>query len=162
EIADSCTSVSSIAAAYEKVITTYNVTRLDMDVEDNSLTNSGGIDRRNKAIKMVESWAATNGRTVQFVYTLPTTTHRLADTGMTVLRNAISNGTRIDIVNMMTFDYYDGASHEMANDTKTSANGLHSQLAQLYPGKSSSALWHMVGITEMIGVDDFGPGETFT
>jgi Carbohydrate binding domain/Glycosyl hydrolases family 18 len=162
EIADSCTSVSSIAAAYEKVITTYNVTRLDMDVEDNSLTNSGGIDRRNKAIKMVEDWAKANGRTVQFVYTLPTTTSGLADNGLAVLRNAISNSARIDIVNMMTFDYYDGASHEMANDTKTSANGLHSQLAQLYPGKSSTALWRMVGITEMIGVDDFGPGETFT
>jgi hypothetical protein len=162
EIADSCTSVSSIAAAYEKVITTYNVTRLDMDVEDNSLTNSGGIDRRNKAIKMVEDWAAGNGRTVQFVYTLPTTTSGLADNGLTVLRNAISNNARIDIVNMMTFDYFDGASHEMANDTKTSANGLHGQLAQLFPGKSSSALWGMVGITEMIGVDDFGPGETLT
>jgi hypothetical protein len=163
EIADSCTSVSSIAAAYEKVITTYNVTRLDMDVEDNSLTNSGGIDRRNKAIKMVEDWAATNGRTVQFVYTLPTTTQGLADNGLTVLRNAISNNARIDIVNMMTFDYYDGnPQHQMASDTKTSANGLHSQLAQLYPGKSSSALWGMVGITEMIGVDDFGPGETLT
>ena len=31
EIADSCTSISAIAAAYEKVITTYNVTRLDLD-----------------------------------------------------------------------------------------------------------------------------------
>jgi hypothetical protein len=162
EIADSCTSVSSIAAQYEKIVTTYNVTRIDLDTEDNSLTNSAGIDRRNKAIKMVEDWAATNGRTVQFVYTLPTTTSGLADNGLAVLRNAISNNARIDIVNMMTFDYYDNQPHEMANDTKTSANGLHSQLAQLYPGRSSSQLWGMVGITEMIGIDDFGAPETFT
>ena len=58
------------------VITTYNVTRIDLDTEDNSLTNTAGIDRRNKAIKQVEDWAATNGRTVQFSYTLPTTTER--------------------------------------------------------------------------------------
>src|SRR6266567_3493643 len=71
EIADSCTNVAAIAQQYENVITTYNVTRLDLDTEDNSLTNTAGIDRRNKAIKMVEDWATTNGRTVQFSYTSP-------------------------------------------------------------------------------------------
>ena len=90
EIADSCTNVSSIAAAYENVITTYNVTRIDLDTEDNSLTNTAGIDRRNKAIKMVEDWAAANGRTVQFSYTLPTTTERPGATGLAVLQNAVS------------------------------------------------------------------------
>jgi GH18 family chitinase len=111
EIADSCTNVSSIAAAYESVITTYNVSRIDLDTEDNSLTNTAGIDRRNKAIKMVEDWAVTQGRTVQFVYTLPTTTSGLESSGLAVLQNAVSNNAAISIVNIMTFDYYDGATH---------------------------------------------------
>jgi hypothetical protein len=162
EIADSCTNVGQIAAAYEKVITTYGITRIDLDTEDNSLHNSGGIDRRNKAVKQVEDWAASTGRTVQFSYTLPTTTGGLGSDGLAVLQNAVSNGARIDVVNIMTFDYYDGATHEMANDTRSAANGLHGQLASLYPGKSSSALWNMVGVTEMIGIDDYGPAETFT
>ena len=162
EIADSCTSVDSIAAQFEKVITTYDVTRLDLDIEDNSLNNTAGIDRRNKAIKKVEDWAAANGRLVEFSYTLPTTTSGLAESGLAVLRNAVSNGARIDIVNMMTFDYYDNASHNMATDTQTSANGLINQLRTLYPGKTTAQLWSMVGIIEMIGVDDFGPAETFT
>src|SRR2546423_2150641 len=42
EIADSCTDVNALAAAYESVITTYNVTPLDMDVESNSLNNVAG------------------------------------------------------------------------------------------------------------------------
>jgi hypothetical protein len=162
EIADSCTNVASIAAAYENVITTYNVTRLDLDTEDNSLTNTAGIDRRNKAIAMVEAWAAANGRTVQFSYTLPTTTSGLAPSGLAVLQNAVANNARIDIVNIMTFDYFDGASHEMANDTETAASGLVSQMQTLFPGKTSAQLWAMVGVTEMPGVDDFGPAETFT
>jgi chitinase len=162
EIADSCTSVDSIAAQFEKVITTYDVTRLDLDIEDNSLNNTAGIDRRNKAIKKVEDWAAANGRLVEFSYTLPTTTAGLADSGLAVLRNAVSNGARIDIVNMMTFDYYDNAGHNMATDTQTSANGLINQLRALYPAKTTAQLWSMVGIIEMIGVDDFGPAETFT
>jgi hypothetical protein len=162
EIADSCTNVASIAAQYENVITTYNVTRLDLDTEDNSLTNTAGIDRRNKAIKMVEDWAAANGRTISFSYTLPTTTSGLAQTGLNVLQNAVSNNARIDIVNIMTFDYFDGASHEMANDTQTAASGLVNQLAGMFPSKTQAQLWAMVGVTEMPGIDDFGAAETFT
>ena len=162
EIADSCTDVSSIAAAYEKVITTYNVSRVDLDTEDNSLTDTAGIDRRNKAIKMVEDWAAANGRTVRFTYTLPTTTSGLAASGLNILKNAASNNARVDTVNIMTFDYYDGATHEMAGDTKTAAAGLEKQLAGLYPSKTAAQLWAMVGVTEMVGIDDYGAAETFT
>ncbi|GAA1910120.1 carbohydrate binding domain-containing protein [Streptantibioticus ferralitis] len=162
EIADSCTDVSAIAAAYESVVTTYGITRIDLDTEDNSLTNSAGVDRRNKAIKQVEDWAAANGRTVQFSYTLPTTTSGLAASGLAVLQNAVSNGARIDIVNIMTFDYYDGATHEMATDTEHAASGLYGQLANLYPSKTPAQLWAMVGITEMPGIDDYGAAETFT
>ncbi|MFE2014292.1 glycosyl hydrolase family 18 protein [Streptomyces sp. NPDC059491] len=162
EIADSCTDVNQIAAVYQKVITTYDVTRLDMDIEVDSLDDSAGIDRRNKAIKVLQDWAASNGRQIQISYTLPTTTRGLAASGLAVLKNAVANGAKVDVVNMMTFDYYDNAAHDMAADTKTAAQGLYDQLAKLYPTKTPTQLWGMVGITEMIGVDDFGPAETFT
>ncbi|MBO1415951.1 glycosyl hydrolase family 18 protein [Streptomyces sp. FH025] len=162
ELADSCTDVNQIAAAYQNLITTYDISRIDLDIEDNSLTNTAGIDRRNKAIKIVEDWAAANGRNVQFSYTLPTTTSGLADSGLAVLRNAVSNNARIDVVNMMTFDYYDGATHDMAADTQTSAQGLYNQLAKLYPSKTPTQLWGSIGITEMVGIDDYGAAETFT
>ncbi|SEO31399.1 glycosyl hydrolase family 18 protein [Actinacidiphila rubida] len=162
EIADSCTDVNSIAAAYEKVITTYDISRIDLDTEDNSLTNTAGIDRRNKAVKAVEDWAAANGRSIQFSYTLPTTTTGLADSGLKVLQNAVSNNARIDVVNIMTFDYYDGATHNMATDTQTAAQGLHDQLKTLYPSKTDAQLWGSIGVTEMPGIDDYGAAETFT
>ncbi|KOU25396.1 chitinase [Streptomyces sp. WM6372] len=162
EIADSCTSVDAIAAAYEKVITTYEVSRLDMDIEDNSLTDKAGIDRRNQAIKKVQDWAAANGRPLQVSYTLPTTTSGLASSGLAVLKSAKAAGAQVDVVNLMTFDYYDGATHHMATDTQTAATGLHDQLAGLYPAKTPAQLWGMVGVTEMPGIDDYGPAETFT
>jgi hypothetical protein len=158
EIADSCADVDKIAAAYVKVITTYDVTRLDMDIEDNSLTNTGGIDRRNKAIHQVQQWAQRHHRTLDIVYTLPTSPTGLEDTGVNVLRNAVANGVRVDIVNIMTFDYYDDQAHQMARDTKTAAAGLIGTLHQLYPHRSTDRLWRMVGITEMIGIDDYGSG----
>jgi len=162
EIADSCTSVPRIAAAYEKVITTCDVTRLDLDTEDNSLTDTAGIGRRNQAIRMVEDWAARHGRRVQFAYTLPTNVSGLGASGVNVLRSAVSNGARIAVVNIMTFDYYDNQPHEMAADTVTAAGHLFSTLQQLYPELPAPRIWSMIGVTEMIGIDDFGPPEIFT
>jgi len=110
DIADSCTNVSQIAAAYESVITTYNLSRIDLDIEDNSLTKPAGITRRNQAVAMVESWAASTGRSVQFSYTLPATTTGLDSQGLAVLQNAVTNGATVGIANIMTFDYYIGTT----------------------------------------------------
>lgn len=44
----------------------------------------------------------------------------------------------------------------------SAATALHGQLAGLYPGLSSRALWGMIGVTQMQGIDDFGTEETFT
>ncbi|HEX3782279.1 MAG TPA: glycosyl hydrolase family 18 protein [Pseudonocardiaceae bacterium] len=162
DIADSCTDVGRIATAYESVITTYGVTRLDLDVEGNSLLDPAGIDRRNRAIALVESWAARTGRLVQFSYTLPTFTTGLTAEGLSVLRSAVEDRARVTVVNVMTFDYYDGLPHEMATDSETAAASVVGQLATLYPYRTIRQLYSAIGVTEMIGIDDYGPSETFT
>ncbi|TML64647.1 MAG: hypothetical protein E6G22_03950 [Actinobacteria bacterium] len=155
EIADSCKDVNAIVAAYEQVITTYDVTRLDMDVEGRSLNRTDGIDRRNKALKIVEDWAAAQGRPLQVSYTVPTTPNGLESTGVAILQNAIANGTRVDVVNIMTFDYYDRVTTDMGAAAISAAQGLHGQLASLYPSKTSAQLWAMEGNTLMPGLDDY-------
>jgi len=155
EIADSCKDVNAIAAAYEQLIATYDMTRLDMDVEGRSLNNTAGIDRRNKAIKIVEDWAAAQGRPLQISYTVPTTPAGLESTGIAILQNAIANGARVDVVNIMTFDYYDRVTTDMGAAAISAAQGLHSQLASLYPSKTSAQLWAMEGNTLMPGLDDY-------
>ncbi|MGW2960401.1 chitinase [Streptomyces sp. NPDC001220] len=162
ELADSCTDVDAIAGVYEKLVTTYGISRIDLDIEADSLADTAGVDRRNQAIAKAERWADRTGHPLQFSYTLPTTTKGLAANGLAVLQNAVAHHARVDVVNIMTFDYYDGATHDMATDTRTAADGLHAQLAALYPHKSSKELWGMVGVTEMPGIDDYGPEETFT
>ncbi|MER5525175.1 chitinase [Streptomyces sp. NPDC002677] len=162
ELADSCTDVDAIAGVYEKLVTTYGISRIDLDIEADSLADTAGVDRRNQAIAKAERWADRTGHPLQFSYTLPTTTKGLEAKGLAVLQNAVAHHARVDVVNIMTFDYYDGATHDMAADTRTAADGLHAQLAALYPHKSSRELWGMVGVTEMPGIDDYGPEETFT
>lgn len=162
DIAESCPSVARIAAAYEQVVTTYGVTRLDLDVEDNALNRPRATDRRNQAIHLVQVWAAAHGRSVQFSYTLPTGMAGLDPTSVALLQNARSRQAQVRVVNIMTFDYYDGAVHEMARDTRTAAAAVLAQLRTVYPREPDSVLWSRLGVTEMVGIDDFGPAETLT
>ena len=155
EIGDSCNDVASIAAAYEQLVTTYGVTRIDMDIEGRSLTRTAGIDRRNKAIAMLQTWATQTGRTVQVQYTLPTSADGLEASGLAVLQNAVANGVRIDIVNPMVFDYYDRVTTEMGGAAVSASQGLHDQLKAMFPAKTNAAIWAMQGATMMNGVDDY-------
>ena len=155
EIADSCKDVNTIAAAYEDVITRYDVSRLDMDVEGRSLNRTDGIDRRNKALKLVQDWAVAQGRPFQVSYTLPTSASGLEASGLAILQNAIANGTHVDVVNIMAFDYYDRVTKDMGTAAINAANGTIAQLHALYPAKTPAQLDAMVGITLMPGLDDY-------
>jgi hypothetical protein len=162
EIADSCASVAAIAGVYEQVATTYNVTRIDLDVEDRSLGDVAGINRRNQAIAIAETWARQQHRTLQFVYTIPTNDNGIGNQGRRVLKSAVDAGARIDIVNIMTFDYYADEPHQMADSTRSAAAALYAVLRNLHPLAAAARLWGMIGVTEMIGIDDYGPQETLT
>jgi Glycosyl hydrolases family 18 len=155
EIGDSCKDPAAIASAYEQVVTSYDVTRLDMDIEGRSLTRTAGIDRRNKAIKLLQDWAAAHGRTVQIQYTLPTSADGLEPSGVAVLQNAVTNGVRIDVVNPMVFDYYDRLTTDMGGAAVNASKGLHAQMHTLFPAKTDAQLWAMQGATIMNGLDDY-------
>jgi chitinase len=148
EIADSCKNVNTIAQAYEDVITRYGVTRLDMDVEGRSVNRTDGIDRRNKALKLVQDWAAAQRRPFQVSYTVPTSASGLEPSGVAILQNAIANGTRVDVVNIMAFDYYDRVTTDMGTAAVNAANGTAAQL-------QSIGMNAQIGITLMPGLDDY-------
>ena len=97
---------------------------------------TAGIDRRNKAIKLLQDWAAANGRTMQIQYTLPTSASGLETSGLAVLQNAVTNHVRIDVVNPMVFDYYDRVTTDMGGAAVSASNGLHAQLHTLLPAKT--------------------------
>jgi hypothetical protein len=155
DIADACGDVNAIAADYEAVINTYHVTRLDMDVELNALNDAAGIARRNKAIAMTEAWAASHGYPLQIQYTLPVQPSGLQSNALAVLRNAVQQGAKVSLVNIMTFDYYDLPGQvDMGAAATEAATSVHSQLATVYPKKSGQQLWAMEGITLLPGIDD--------
>jgi Glycosyl hydrolases family 18 len=162
ELADSCTSVDAIAKVYESLVTTYHITRIDLDVEGDSVTNTAGIQRRNEAIAEAEAWGRAHHKLIQFSYTLPTFPTGLPAAELGVLQNAVAEHAKITVVNLETFDYYFGTQQDMLADTETAATALEGQLATLYPNVPAKALWDRVGVTEMPGIDDFGADETFS
>jgi hypothetical protein len=155
EIGDSCKDVDRIVDAYKKVITTYGVSRLDMDIEGRALGRDNGIDRRNRAIALLQQWAKQTNRPLTISYTLPRSRDGLEPDAMAVLKNAVSNGVHLDIVQPMVFDYYDGSEISMSKSAVSALQDLHSKLAALLPNKSSAQIWKMEGATMMIGRDDY-------
>ena len=119
-----------------------------MDAEGRSLNRTDGIDRRNKALALVQEWAATQKRPFQVSYTLPTSASGLEPTGVAILQNAIANGTRVDVVNIMAFDYYDKVTTDMGTAAINAATGTAAQLQRL-------GLNAQIGITLMPGLDDY-------
>jgi len=157
EIADSCTDVSKIAAAYESVIQTLGVTRLDMDVEAKSLNNKAGIDRRNQAIAMTETWAATQGIPLQIQYTLPVEQYGLDANGESVLQSAVANRAQVSSVDIMVFDYYIAGEGtvNMGQAAINAATNTHTQLASIFTTLDSDRLWALEGMTLLPGIDDY-------
>ena len=153
EIADSCKNVSQIAADYESVITTLGVTRLDMDVEAKSLNNTAGIDRRNEAIAMTETWAKQQGIPLQIQYTIPVEQYGLDPNGEAVLQNAVANSATVSSVNIMVFDYYIAGEGvvNMGQAAINAANNTHAQLATIDPALT----WNNLGMTLLPGIDDY-------
>jgi hypothetical protein len=157
EIADSCRSVPAIARAYESVITTYGVTRLDMDVEANSLNNQAGIARRSAALRLLQDWAARTHHRVGITFTLGVEPWGLPANCLAILKSAVADGVRFS-VNIMAFDYYIKASKtgiEMGTAAIQALYGTHRQLGRLYPGVSRPRLWALEGITLLPGIDDY-------
>ena len=95
-----------------------------------------------------------HGRPLKISYTLPTSRDGLESDALAVLQNAVANGVRIDIVQPMVFDYYDGQALDMGRSAIAALKGLHSQ-ASLLPGKTSARLWALEGATIMNGRDDY-------
>ena len=156
ELAQTCTSASALQAQYQAVVTKYNALHLDFDIEGGEEGDATTYDRRNIALAALQ--AANPGLTISF--TLPSATNGLLSDSLGLLNNAVSHGVNFNVVNLMTMDY-GSADNNMGQESINAANGLYGELKTIFPSKSSSQLWAMVGITPMIGQNDSG-GEIFS
>jgi chitinase len=167
ELATTCTSVTQLAAAYTSVITHYDVSTIDLDIEGKNLTNAAANERRAKALAIVQSQQAAAGRPIAIWLTLPVSPTGLDVSGQAAMRATLAEKVDVSGVNAMTMDYGSSlpADTSMLQASESALTALHRQLDALYLERkitlSDKTLWGKIGATPMIGQNDT-KGEIFT
>jgi chitinase len=142
EIALSCDSVSSLQAAYQKVITQFHLSWIDLDIESGQESDAPSIDRRNKALHNLQ----VDNPGLKISYTLAVDRTGLPSAQKKLLSNAKDNGVDVTVVNIMAMDYGPCYS-DMGQAAVDAAKATQAQISAL--GLSSK-----VGVTPMIGTND--------
>jgi chitinase len=153
ELAQTCTSASSLEAAYAAVVNDYSVNRLDFDIEGSVLDNSSANSRRDQALAALQK----ADPSVRIDFTIPVDPTGLESDAVTLLKGAKSAGVKVSTVNIMTMDFGDGQN--ALKDAESAATATVKQLTSVYGG-SSSASWAMLGLTPIAGQND--DNENFT
>ena len=156
ELAQTCTSVSSLTAAYANVVNTTGATRLDFDIEGGVLSDTSATSLRDQALAALQA----EDPAVQVDFTLavnPTGLPTGSGSEYALLQDAKSKGVKVSMVNIMTMDFGDGQN--ALADAESAAQATAGQLATLY-GISSSSAYAMMGLTPIAGQND--DNEDFT
>lgn len=153
ELAQTCTSVEDLTAAYATVVKTYGVNRLDFDIEGDVLGDSAANERRNQALAALQQ----QNPDVQMDYTLAVAPDGLPGQEMGVLQDAKAKGVNVSAVDIMAMDFGDGEN--ALNDALSAAQATSGQLAGLY-GISAAEAYGRLGITPIAGKND--DNETFS
>jgi chitinase len=167
ELAVACSSVASLAAAYEKVIDRYDLTTVDLDVEGAALANTEANERRADALAQVQKERRAAGHPLAIWLTLPVTTDGLAVDGQNAVKETLASKVDLAGVNAMTMDYGSSLARgaDMGRAAEDALAATQRQLGILYRQQGTSltsrTLWSKIGATPMIGQND-DAGEIFT
>ncbi|GHH81278.1 hypothetical protein GCM10018793_38250 [Streptomyces sulfonofaciens] len=144
-LAWTCTDQGAIEAGYQKIIDSYGVNSLDFDIEGGAIADTAAATRNMQAMKNLK--AANPDLT--FSVTLPVLPDGLTADGVNIIKAAKDAGVKIDVVNIMTMDYYQG-DQDMGKAAIAAAQATLGQMQSV----DSSYGYANLGITPMIGVND--------
>jgi chitinase len=151
-LAWTCSTQSAIDAGYQALIDDYGVTQLDFDIEGAAIADTAAAARQMRAMKDLKG----ANPDLRFSVTLPVLASGLTNDGVNIVRAAKNAGVKIDVVNIMTMDFYSGTGTEMGQGSVAAAQATLAQMQSV----DSSYGYGNLGITPMIGKND--DGSTFT
>ncbi|MFG3153069.1 chitinase [Streptomyces sp. NPDC048219] len=156
ELAATCDSASTLAAAYGEALDAAGAARADFDVEGDELTDAGSVALRSEAIALLQEERSD----LEVSFTLPVMPSGLDSDSLALLTSANDHGVRVSTVNLMTMNYGESYGGDMGAYALTAAKAAHSQLKEVF-GTSDADAWRGMALTSMLGVNDVA-GETFT
>ena len=121
ELAQTCTNVSQLTAAYQNIVNTTGSTRLDFDIEDSDLADTSATSLRDQALAALQA----QDPAVQVDFTLGVYAKGLptgSGSEYAVLQDAKAKGVKVSVVNIMTMDFGDGSNNDLA-DAESAAQG---------------------------------------
>ena len=167
ELAVGCTNPTALYNAYKSVIDHYHINTVDFDLENAGLSNQAADTRRAAVIAKLQKQMRSNGQKLAVWLTLPVSPTGLTPEGTSAVSTFLGQGVDLAGVNIMTMDYGSAmtSSQNMLTASESAAIETQRQLGILYNQakihQNSPSLWHKIGLTPMIGQNDF-TNEVFT
>jgi chitinase len=153
KLGNACANETALAAAYQKVIDTYQLKAIDIDLEAGEVSQSLKVL---KALKIIK----TNNPGVSTILTLGTGPSGLVDAEAGIPAQAKTVGAAVDNWTIMPFDFGSGDStRDHGAATVSASEGLHRQLKSALGGTDAS-IYAMQGISSMNGKTDTGGNVT--
>lgn len=167
ELALTCTDEDKLLDAYRAVVTRYGIDTIDLDLENEGLTNLEAGERRANVISRLQKERWKNGKSLAVWLTLPVAPQGLTVKGTDAVSQMLKSGVDLAGVNVMTMDYSNSKNkgQTMQNASEKALIETHRQLGILYKlsgfNLSNATLWKKIGATPMIGQNDI-PDEIFS
>lgn len=146
-IDEAITDENRLYNEYTKIIDKTNTRNFDFDIEGGNVRKYDMHNRRDKVLVRLQE----NYPEMFISYTLSADTNGLSEDNLSIIRNSITMGVQIDLVNVMLMD--NGWSDSASSSIK-SIQTLQSQLKRIWPNKSTSEINKMIGACFMIGKND--------
>jgi chitinase len=148
KLGPNCSSPEALAGAYQKVINTFGLKAIDIDIENyDEFENYTVADRIVGALKIIKQ----NNPSVKTILTFGTTTSGPNAHGVRLINQTKALGANVDVFTIMPFDFGGGA--DMYASTVSASEGLKNQLKSTYGWSDAQAYSHM-GISGMNGLSD--------
>ncbi|MFI7601070.1 chitinase [Actinoplanes sp. NPDC049681] len=148
KLGPNCSTPEALAGAYQKVIDTFGLKAIDIDIENtDEFENTVVQDRILNALKIVKQ----RNSSVKTILTFGTTTSGPNYYGTRLVQQAKALGANIDIFTQMPFDF--GGGSDMYQSTVNASEGLKNLLKTTFGYNDAQAYSHM-GISGMNGLSD--------
>ena len=125
ELALGCTDNSKLLNAYQSVVNRYNINTIDLDLENEGLTNGDAAARRATVIAQLQKNRRAAGKPLAVWATLPVTPQGLDENGTNAVTTLLAKGVDLAGVNIMTMDY--GSSLASGQNMLTGAESALTQ-----------------------------------
>lgn len=167
ELAVKCDDDAKLKAAYKAVVDQYDLSMIDLDLENSGLNDTTAGERRAKAIAALQSERRAAGKQLAVWVTLPVSPKGLSEDGGKAVAILLRAGVDLAGVNAMTMNYSSslpkGQSLSQAHEsalvhTKRQLDALYQQTGLRL---NDATLWTKIGATPMLGQNDIA-SEVFT